>query len=136
MDTNVLSEVLRPAPVASVLAWLAKQQRAALFTTSITRGEILYGVQSLPAGSQKEMLRNAVMGIFNSDFAGQLLSFDSDAADLYANIATSRKRVGRPISQSDAMIAAITLSRGASLATRNVKDFVDCGIEIIDPWSV
>ncbi|SDI15855.1 type II toxin-antitoxin system VapC family toxin [Paraburkholderia phenazinium] len=135
LDTNVLSEVLRPAPDPNVLAWLARQLRAALFTTSVTRSEILYGVQVLPSGPRKDMLRNAVLGIFDSDFAGQVLSFDSDAADFYADIAASRRCAGRPISQFDAMIAAVARSRGASLATRNVKDFIDCGIEVIDPWT-
>jgi predicted nucleic acid-binding protein len=72
--------------------------------------------------------------IFNEHFAGQVLSFDGDAASAYAEIAASRKNSGRPISQFDAMIAAMAYSRGASLATRKTKDFVECGIDIIDPW--
>jgi predicted nucleic acid-binding protein len=136
LDTNVLSETLRRAPEPRVLAWLANQPRAGLFTTTVTRGEIFYGIQLLPAGARKEGLRDAIRAIFNEDFAGQVLSFDSDSADAYAEIAASRKNAGRPISQFDAMIAAVARSRGASLATRNVKDFADCGIDVIDPWNV
>jgi toxin FitB len=135
LDTNVLSEVLRPAPEQRVLAWLEDQSRSALFTTTVTRGEIFYGLRLLPAGARRQHLWDATQIIFNDDFAGRVLSFDNDAADAYAHIAASRRSQGKPISQFDAMIAAVVRSRGAVLATRNVKDFVDCGIEIVDPWS-
>jgi predicted nucleic acid-binding protein len=134
LDTCLLSEVLRPAPVSKVLAWLETQPRAALFTTVITRSELLYGVHLLPEGKRKAALLKAVRAIFSTDMAGRVLGFDNAAADVYAEIATSRRAAGRPISQFDAMIAAIVRSRGARLATRNVRDFVGCGIEIIDPW--
>ena len=135
LDTNVLSEVLRPAPEARVLAWLGSWPRSALFTTTVTRGEIFYGVRLLPEGRRRDALLRAVRGMFDEDFAGQVLPFDGDAADWYAEIAAARKLGGRPISQFDAMIAAVARSRGATLASRNVKDFVDCGVRLIDPWS-
>jgi predicted nucleic acid-binding protein len=135
LDTNVLSETLRPAPEPRVLAWLASWPRSALFTTTVTRGEILYGVRILPAGRRRDALLQAVRGMFDEDFAGQVLAFDSEAADWYAEIAAMRKAGGRPISQFDAMIAAVARSRGATLASRNVKDFVDCGVSLINPWS-
>ncbi|MGN6082878.1 type II toxin-antitoxin system VapC family toxin [Trinickia sp.] len=135
LDTNVLSETLRSAPDPRVIEWFRAQRRAALFTTTITRAEILYGLGLLADGARKEALSGAVQAIFEEDFAGRLLSFDSDAADLYATIAVSRKNAGRQISQFDAMIAAVARSAGATLATRNVKDFVDCGIAVVDPWS-
>ncbi|MCC4113822.1 type II toxin-antitoxin system VapC family toxin [Aromatoleum toluclasticum] len=135
LDTNVLSELLRPAPDGRVLAWLGAQPRSALFTTTVIRAEILYGVGVLPEGARKQALLSATRAIFDEDFAGQVLSFDNDAADAYAQIAASRRARGKPISQFDAMIAAVARSRGAILATRNVKDFVDCGIDVIDPWS-
>ena len=134
LDTNVLSETLRPAPDARALVWLGQQSRSALFTTTVTRAELLYGVHLLPDGQRKAALMEAIHGIFALDMAGQVLGFDNDAADAYAEIAASRKLAGKPISQFDAMIAAIAKSRGASLATRNVKDFVDCGITVVDPW--
>jgi hypothetical protein len=77
---------------------------------------------------------DTMAAIFNKDFAGQVLPFDGDAADSYAEIAASRKGAGKPISQFDAMIVATARSRGAGLATRNGKDFVDCGVDITDPW--
>ncbi|HAB5395082.1 TPA_asm: PIN domain-containing protein [Salmonella enterica subsp. enterica serovar Mbandaka] len=134
LDTNVLSEALRPAPDKLALAWLAQQPRSALFTTTITRAELLYGVRLLPDGQRKVALMEAIHGIFASDMAGQVLGFDNDASDAYAEIAASCKLAGKPISQFDAMIAAIAKSRGASLATHNVKDFMDCGITVVDPW--
>lgn len=134
LDTNVLSEILRPAPDERPLSWLAGQSRSVLFTTTVTRAELLYGAQLLPDGQRKATLLAAIRQIFSLDMAGQVLGFDSDAADHYAEIAATRKDCGKPISQFDAMIAAMTKSRGARLATRNVKDFLGCGIEIIDPW--
>lgn len=134
LDTNVLSEILRPAPEPRVVEWLSEQPRASVFTTTITRGEILYGIRVLPAGKRRNGLWNAAMKIFDIDLDGQVLSFDSVAADEYAQISAARRVAGRPIAQPDAQIAGITLSRGAQLATRNVKDFDACGFEVINPW--
>ncbi|MDR1854518.1 MAG: type II toxin-antitoxin system VapC family toxin [Azoarcus sp.] len=134
LDTNVLSEILRLTPEARVLSWLQAQPRTMLFTTTITRGEMFYGVQLLPEGKRKASMLAEVRAIFAADFAGQILAFDNDAADAYAEISATRKTMGKPIAQLDAMIAAIALSRGARLATRNIKDFVGCGVEIINPW--
>jgi len=135
LDTNVLSEALRPIPESSVLEWLASQPRASLFTTAVTRGEILYGIRLLSDGKRRRGLWDAAKKIFDEDFAGQVLSFDSEAADMYAEISVSRRSAGKPISQFDAMIVSMARSRGASLATRNVKDFDDCGTDIVNPWT-
>jgi len=135
LDTNVLSEALRPAPEPSVLDWLANQPRASLFITTVTRGEILSGIRLLADGKRRRGLSDAAKKIFDADFADQVLSFDSDAADMNAEIAASRRTTGKPISQFDAMIVAMARSRGAGLATRNVKDFEDCGVDLIDPWT-
>jgi toxin FitB len=135
LDTNVVSETLRPVPESSVLEWLASQPRASLFTTTVTRGEILYGIRLLCDGKRRRGLWDAARKIFDDDFADQVLSFDGDAADMYAEIAASRRTIGKPISQFDAMIVAMARSRGASLATRNVKNFEHCGVDVIDPWT-
>lgn len=135
LDTNVLSETLRPVPDERALAWLGEQPRAALFTTTVTRGELLYGAHLLDDGHRKTSLLKAIRDIFAVDLVGQVLMFDNDAADAYAEIAALRRAMGKQISQFDAMIAAITRSRGATLATRNVKDFADCGIQVINPWT-
>lgn len=134
LDTNVLSESLKPAPSASVLEWLEGQPRPSLFTTTLTRAELLHGLCLLPLGARRSRLEAAVRDLLAEGFAGRVIEFDSGAAEAYADIACSRKAEGRPISQTDAMIAAIAKSRGAELATRNTSDFEGCGITLIDPW--
>lgn len=134
LDTNVVSELFRPAPNPQVVKWLQIQPRAALFTTSLTRGEMLYGVHLLPQGRRKEALERGVLAIFSADMAGRVLPFDDDAADAYALIAASNRRGGRSMSLLDAMIAGVARSRGADLATRNFRDFEGCGINLINPW--
>ncbi|QBR04176.1 MULTISPECIES: type II toxin-antitoxin system VapC family toxin [Paraburkholderia] len=134
LDTNVLSELLRPAPEPAVLAWFGRQPRAALFTTTLSRAEMLYGVNLLPAGARREGLAAAIAAIFDVDFAGRVLPFDWDAADAWAVLAAERRLAGQPVSQVDAMIAAIARSRGAAVATRNVKDFAGCGVDLDNPW--
>jgi toxin FitB len=135
LDTNVLSEVLRPEPEARVLAWLDEQPANSVFTTAITEGEILYGIRLLADGQRRRKLWDAATAIFDDDFVGRVLSFDGEAAGHYADIGASRRSAGRQISQFDATIAAITRSHGATLATRNAKDFEGCGIEVVNPWS-
>jgi predicted nucleic acid-binding protein len=134
LDTNVISELLTPAPNVAVIEWLGAQHPLSVFTTAITEAEILYGLRLLPHGRRRRDLEAAVLPIFNEDMSGRVLPFDRDAADVYAIIATNRREAGRPISQFDAQIAAITVSRGASVATRNVSDFEGIGLQIINPW--
>ncbi|MGU3663329.1 type II toxin-antitoxin system VapC family toxin [Methylobacterium sp. A49B] len=133
LDTNVLSELMRATPAAPVLRWFAVQSAATLFTTTLTQAEIFYGLALLPDGQRRDDLMAAARPIFAVELAGRILSFDQDAAMAYAAIAAHRRREGQPITQIDGQIAAITASRGARLATRNVKDFIDCGIILINP---
>lgn len=105
-----------------------------MFTSTVTRGEILHGIRILPDGKRRKKLWGAALAIFADDFSGRVLSFDEDAASNYAQIAASRRAAGRRISQFDGVIASITRSRGATLATRNAKDFEGCGIEVVNPW--
>lgn len=134
LDTNVLYELLAPSPAPGVLAWLAAQPAPAVFTTAVTEAEILYGLALLPEGRRRQALEAAVKPIFAEDLAGRVLAFDPDAAKSYAAIAAHRRAIGRPISQFDAQIAAIAASRGASVATRNVADFAETGVDIVNPW--
>lgn len=134
LDTNVLSEVMKPKPSQQVLRWLAGQATLQLFTTTITQAEILCGIGMLPEGKRKASLQAAVEAMFAEDFAGRILPFDSDAARLFANIAAARRLRGRPISQFDAQIAAIARSRGASIATRKAHDFEGCNVVVLNPW--
>ena len=134
LDTNLLSECLRPAPNPSVLAWMAAQPGESLFTTTVVEAEILYGVSLLAEGARKVALAQAVSEIFAKDFAGRVIPFDRDCAKAFATVAADHKALGKPISQFDAMIAAAARSRGACIATRNVRDFAHCDIDLINPW--
>jgi predicted nucleic acid-binding protein len=134
LDTNVLSEASRPDPSMKVLDWMRSEPLAALFTTTITEAELLFGIALLPPGRRRRLLESVVAGILEEDFTGRILPFDSAAAREFALIAAQRRLVGRPIGEADGRIAAIARSRGASLATRNVRDFEGCGLTVIDPW--
>ena len=134
LDTNVVSEVMRKLPATSVEQWLADQAPASLFISTVTEAELRFGVALLPDGKRREALAGRLDEMLEEDFAGRILPFDSAAAIDFAVIASARRRIGRPIAQFDAQIAAIARSRGASLATRNVGDFADCGIAVVDPW--
>jgi predicted nucleic acid-binding protein len=134
LDTNVLSELLRAAPADPVKLWIKAQLPSDLCTTAICEAEMLYGLALMPAGRRRTTLQRAVEAIFAEDFAGRILTFDSVAAKNFAQIAGERRRSGRPISDFDAQIAAIAASHGAAVATRNVNDFVDCGVKVISPW--
>lgn len=133
--TNVLSELMKAEPAARVVAWLASRHSPELYTTSITEAEIFYGIELLAKSKRRTALLAAAAGMFAEDFAGRVLSFDSDAARVFAVLAAERRAVGKPISQLDAQIAAIAHVQKATLATRNVGDFAGCGLDVVDPWS-
>lgn len=134
LDTNVLSEASRPDPSIKVLDWMRSEPLTALFMTTITEAELLFGIALLPPSRRRRLLESVVAQILEEDFVGRILPFDSAAAREFADIAATRRRAGRPIGEADARIAAIARSRGASLATRNVSDFAACGVTVIDPW--
>jgi toxin FitB len=134
LDTNVLSELMRPAPSARVVAWMAAQPGPSLYTTSITQAEILHGLALLPRGRRRSALETAATSMFAEDFGGRILGFGPDAAPRYAQIASDRRRAGRPISHFDAQIAAIAQLAASTLATRNLADFEGCGVTVVDPW--
>ncbi len=134
LDTNVLSELMRPRPADDVVRWVAGHRAVDLYTTSVTEAEILYGIQLLPAGRRRTALLAAAGAMFARDFRGRILAFGSEAARAYADIAASRRRAGRPISHFDAQIAAIARSAGFTVATRNVTDFAGCEVRVVDPW--
>jgi len=123
LDSNVISEMMKPAPDARVRKWFGRQLASGLYTTAVTQAEILFGLAVMPKGKRRDALLSAAEAMFDSLFAGRLLAFDSDAARKSAHIGAQRRRMGRPIAQSDLQIAAIASSRGAQLATRNTADF-------------
>lgn len=135
LDTNVLSELMRATPAENVVRWVAAQPASRLHIASVTEAEILHGIMLLPQGKKRSAIQAAAESMFAGDFGGRILAFDSAAARSYAQIASERKRAGRPISQFDAQIAAIALSARATIATRNVEDFEGCGVKVADPWA-
>jgi len=135
LDTNVLSESLKPVPSEKVLGWLAAQEPTSVFITAMTQAEVLYGIERLRAGRRRERLLAAVEKIFDDVLEGRILPFDGDAARAFARIAAGRQRLGQPISQFDAMIAAVARCHRATVATRNTSDFEQCGVRIVNPWT-
>lgn len=134
LDTNVVSELMRPAPDATVLAWFDGRPAATLHFSAVGEAELRTGVAILPAGKRRDRLLAAIDAMIAEDFAGRVLPFDSAAAKAFAPIAAARRAQGRPISQADGQIAAIARAAGAAVATRNTADFDGCGVELVDPW--
>lgn len=134
LDTNVVSELMRAQPDAAVLRWMDAQSPTSLWLNSVVVSELLYGVAKLPKGKRKEQLILAVAAMVDEDFAGRVLSFDVEAAAEYASLVVMRENTGLSVSMADAQIAAICLSQGATLATRNTKHFEGLGLTLINPW--
>jgi toxin FitB len=135
VDTNVVSELMRPFPSERVREWVREQPGRELFTSAVTVAEVLYGIERLPRGRRREELKSAAVEVFDG-FADQVLDFDAAAAEQYALVVSHRERLGMPIEGFDAQIAAICRVREAALATRNEADFRETGIKIINPWDV
>lgn len=134
LDTNVISELMRPSGDPHVLAWVDELQVSDVYLTAVTAAELRYGVRRLPDGRRKSDLGDRIQRTLAEDFAGRILSFDDDAAAHYADIVVGREQRGLPISMADAQVAAVCRSHTASLATRNTRDFAYTGIDVIDPW--
>jgi len=135
LDTNVLSELMKVKPLPSIMSWLGSVAPDVLYTTAITEAEVLFGIELLPAGKRKNNLRSAAEMMFDHEFAGRVLAFESRAARSYAQIVARRRTLGKPISQSDAQIAAIVRVNSGTLATRDSHGFSDCGIQVVNPWA-
>ena len=135
LDTNVVSELMRPSLNPAVESWIANRPAASLFFSAVGEAELRFGLAIMPAGRRRDALASEIEAMLRDDFADRILPFDSGAACAYADIAASRRAIGRPAAEADCQIAAITRSRGMSLATRNVRDFQDMGVNVIDPWT-
>ena len=135
LDTNVMSEVMRPAPSGLVLSWLNDTPTADLFICSISMAELCYGIRALPDGQRRETLASHLEQFIAQGFSQRTLDFDTRAAVAYGELMANRRHRGKPMSILDGQIAAIAKVHYAALATRNVRDFEDCGIEVIDPWA-
>lgn len=134
LDTNVVSELMKPQVEPNVELWVASHARGSLYITTLTQAEVLYGIAILPKGARQQRLHALAQAMFREDFAGRILSFDRAAARLYAVIAAHRRAKGIPISQFDAQIAAICRVHRAVIVTRNVDDFTHCDLNIVNPW--
>ena len=134
LDTNIISEVMRPQPDKAVISWLNQHSEGQLFITSITLAEIHYGLAILPDGQRKYNLQKRFDYFITQGFEQKILTFDEKAAIAYAQIMGHSKRMGQVMSFPDGQIAAITQTQRFSLATRNVKDFQHCSIALINPF--
>jgi len=134
LDTNIVSEMMRPEPNSNVISWLNEQQTPQLFLSSITIAEIGYGLYVLPEGKRKQQLQLRFEQFTKNAFSYRILDFTEQAAQNYARVMGDKHQSGRPMSVPDGQIAAIALANGFALATRNIKDFEDCGVELLNPF--
>lgn len=135
IDTNVISELMRPDPAPAVLEWFGRQNAADLHLSAVGEAELRRGAALLPAGKRRDRLMAEIDAMVLEDFAGRVLPFDSAAAVAFAAIFVERRAAGQPISFPDCQIAATARAHGAAIVTRNVSDFEGCGIRVINPWT-
>jgi toxin FitB len=133
LDTNVTSELMRAQPRPAVTSWLAAQSATDLFSTAVTVAEISYGLERLPRGRRRRSLEQSYQSLFVG-MADHILPFDVEAALMYGSLVAAKERVGIAMDPMDAQIACIAACRGAILATRNERDFADCGVQLVNPW--
>lgn len=136
LDTNVASELIDDRPQLEVMDWWHRQTLAEVFVSAITEMELRYGVAIMPEGRNRSRLSRQVDDLLGIDFGNRILPFDSDAAHACAIIAAHRRSIGRVVGQSDTQIAAIAIARNMAIATRNVRHFTDCGVELVNPWAI
>lgn len=134
LDTNVISETLRPNPHYNVLTWLNEKDNDDLYLSAVVLAELFSGVACMPDGKRKREFRFKLAEAVQIRFDEQTLPFDTLCAMQYAELMGKNQRQGRLMSMADTQLAATCLHYGAALATRNTKDFIHCGIELIDPW--
>ena len=133
LDTNVVSEAMKPKPDPSVRAWLNEQSADTLYLSSVSLAELLFGIAALPDGRRKNMLSEALDGLM-ALFRGRVLSFDADAARKYAELATTARTAGRGFPVPDGYIAAIAVSQGHQVASRDMAPFEAANLDVINPW--
>jgi len=134
LDTNVVSELMRPAPERMVLRWFSKQTAEDLHISALSMAEILYGIELISSSRRRDVVRTGAEKMFGEVFADRILTFEDRAARAFSQIASSRRRQGKPISEADSQIAAIARAHGATLATRNTYVFEGCGVRLVNPW--
>jgi predicted nucleic acid-binding protein len=135
LDTNVVSEAMKPEPHPAVRAWLNDQAAETLYLSSVTLAELLFGIAALPAGKRKDMLAQTLDGLMGL-FRDRVLPFDTDAARHYATLAVTARTGGRGFPTPDGYIAAISAARGFIVATRDTAPYEAVGVSVINPWKV
>jgi predicted nucleic acid-binding protein len=135
LDTNVVSEPLRPKPDPNVLRWLDAQAAESLYLSTVSLAELLLGIESLPTGKRRKALAAALDERIITLFGERIVAFDVRAAESYPRVVIDARRQGHPISVADAQIAAIAASRQFSVATRDVVPFESAGVQTINPWT-
>ena len=134
LDTNVISELMRPKPNPGVLAWADGLDPEAVAITAMNEAEILHGLARLPAGQRQLRLQLSWEALVAELFSGRIWPFGSEAAHWYAAVLRQRERLAQPMAIADAVIAATALANGVPLATRDVHDFAEIGLTLINPW--
>jgi toxin FitB len=134
LDTNIISELVKPEPMSSVVSWFQNLPNGEAFITAVTRAEALAGIYCMLPSMRRTNLEAATRKLIDDEFGPRTLMFDAWAAHHCAEIVALRKSLGRTVGKPDAMIAGIARSYGAVMATRNVRDFDDCGLELINPF--
>ena len=135
LDTNVVSEAMKPEPHPSVRDWLDAQAAETLFLSSVTIAELLFGIGALPRGKRKDRLAAALDGVLDL-FTARILPFDTDAARRYAELAVKARAAGKGFPTPDGYIAAIAAAHGFAVASRDTSAFKAAGLTIIDPWTL
>jgi predicted nucleic acid-binding protein len=135
LDTNVISEAMKPEPHPAVRAWLNDQVAEALYLSSVTLAELLFGIAALPTSKRKDMLAQTLDGLM-ALFRDRVLPFDVDAARHYAELAVMAKGAGRGFPTPDGYIAAIAASRGFIVASRDIAPYEAARVTVINPWEV
>lgn len=134
LDTNVVSEAIKPEPHASVRDWLDAQAAQTLFLSSVTIAELMFGVGALPRGKRKANLAAALEGVLEL-FEARILSFDTEAARRYGDLAVRARAAGKGFPTPDGYIAAIAAAHGFAVASRDASAFAAAGLTVIDPWA-
>ena len=134
VDTNVVAELMKVSPAQAVVSWMNEQESSTLFLTAVTIGEIGYGLRVMPEGRRRLQLEQGFERVLAEAFAGRILAFDEEAARHYAELMGRRKEIGRPLSALDGQIASIARAKSFAVATRNVWGFVECGVDVINPF--
>jgi len=134
LDTNVVSEAMKPEPAPSVRAWLDAQAAETLYLSSVTVAELMFGIDALPEGRRKDKLTAALDGVLDM-FADRILPFDTSAARHYAELAVRARAAGKGFPTPDGYIAAIAAAHGFAVASRDTSAFTAAGLTVIDPWA-